>query len=404
MVSRNEESQINQEPKDPSTKFVITSRQSTAIVASTLIGAGVLTLPRQASELAHQSAWISTLCAGVVVFFIMWVITKLGLRFPGKTFIEYTGHLLGVKRSQNLGKIAALPILIFFILIWLFMMVFSVRLFGETIVDAVLPQTPIEVVIGALLLTTFFFLMVEVEVIARFNELLLPFMLIPIGVITFLSFQNIRLVNIFPIISFNWVDFLQSTLTQLFAYQGFTIMMLFMAYTQRENNVRAAFGGIAIPGIIYTLLVFSAVGVFGFEELQHLTWPTLELVKATDFSVFLFQRIESGFVAVWVAAVYTTVGNLLYAVCFSIAQLLPTTKEDKARKIIAMCIAPIVFWLALVPASVYQVFDWMVYLGYIGLIAFTIPIFLFLLAIIRKKGKGTSRHHERHRQEKESSS
>lgn len=403
MTSRNEKSQINQEPKDPSTKFVITSRQSTAIIASTLIGAGVLTLPRPASALVHQSAWISTLCGGVVAFFIMWIITKLGLRFPGKTFIEYTGDLLGIKRSQNLGKIVALPILFFFILMWLFMMIFSVRLFGETIVDAVLPQTPLEVIIGTLLLTTFFYLVVEVEVIARFNELLLPIMLVPIGFITVLSFQNVQMSNLLPLFTFDLSTFLKSTVTQLFAYQGFSIMLLFMAYTQRENNVRASFGGIAIPGITYALIVFSAVGVFGFEEIQHLTWPTLELVKSTDYSTFLLQRVESGFVAVWVAAVFTTVGNLLYAVCFSIAQLLPTTQEDKARKIIAICILPVVFWLALIPSSVYQVFNWMIYLGYIGLAAFVIPIILFLLAVIRKKGKGTSRYHERQRQKKESS-
>lgn len=404
MASRNEKSQINQEPKDPSTKFVVTSRQSTAIIASTLIGSGVLIMPRPASEVAHQSAWLVTLCAAIVAFLIMWTVTKLGLRFPGKTFVEYTGGLLGIKRSDTIGKYVALPILLYFILLWFGLMVMGLRMFGEAIVAAVLPETPLEIIIIVLLLTTFFYMIVELEVVARFNELLLPLLLIPIGFISILSFQNIHWVNVFPMFRLDLSSFLLGIVNQLFGFEGFSIMLLFMAYTQRENNVRASFGGIAIPGITYIFIVFSSVAVFGYEELQHLTWPTLELVKATDFSAFIFQRIESGFVAVWVAAVFTTVGNLFYGVCFSIAQILPTTKEDTARKWIALCLLPIAFWLAMVPESVYQLFKWMHYLGYAGLVAFALPVLLFLLAVIRKQGKGTSRHHEKQRQKKQSSS
>ncbi|HET7656830.1 MAG TPA: endospore germination permease [Bacillales bacterium] len=402
MVSRNDESQINQEPKDPSTKFVVTPRQSSALIASTLIGAGVLTLPRSASGLTHQSAWIPTLFGGIIVFFIMWAITKLGLRFPGKTFIEYMGTLFGIKSSSHIGRWVTLPISLYYIALWFVIVAFSVRMFAEAIVDAVLPQTPLEVIIGTLLLATFFCLIVELEVIARFNELILPLVLIPVGVITILSFQNVQWVNLLPMFTMDIPTFLKGVMTQLFAYQGFSIMLLFMAFTQRNHNVASTISGVAIPGITYVLITFSAVGVFGFEELQHLTWPTLELVKATNFSQFIFQRIESGFVAVWVVAVYTTVGNLLYAVCFSLAQLLPTKKEDKARKWIGACLLPIVFWVSLIPESEYDVFNWMTYLGYFGLIAFAIPVLLYVLAVVTKKGKGKVRHEKKQRSKKPS--
>lgn len=392
MGKRNEESQLNQEPKDPSTKFVITPYQSTAIIASTLIGAGVLTLPRSASAVAQQSAWITTIFSGIIVILIVWVLTKLGLRFPGKTFIEFMGAIFGIKRSSTIGKWVTLPISLYFIAMWFVIVAFSVRIFAEAIIDAVLPQTPMEVIIGTLLIAAFFYLLVELEVIARFNELVLPLVLIPIGFITILSFQNFQLTNVLPLFSMNLMTFLKSTLTQLFAYQGFSIMLLFMAYTQRNHNAVSSISGIAIPGITYVLITFAAVGVFGFEELQHLTWPTLDLVKATNFSQFIFQRIESGFVAVWVVAVFTTVGNLLYSVCFSLAQLYPTKKEDRARKWIGACILPVVYWASLVPESEYNVFHWMTYLGYIGLVAFAIPLVLYLIALITKRGKGTPHH------------
>lgn len=402
MGKRNEDSQINQDPKDPSTKYVVTPSQSTALIASTVIGAGVLTLPRSASATAHQSAWITTMCSGIIVALIIWIVTKLGLRFPGKTFIEYMGAIFGIKRSSTIGKWVTLPISLYFIFMWFIIVAFSVRMFAEAIVDAVLPQTPLEVIIATLLIATFFFIIVELEVIARFNELVLPLVLIPIGFITILSFQNFKLVNVLPMFSFHLKTFLEGIMTQMFAYQGFSIILLFMAYTQRKNNVITSIEGIAIPGMIYVLITFSAIGVFGYEELQHLTWPTLDLVKATNFSQFIFQRIEAGFVAVWVVAVFTTVGNLLYAVCFSLAQILPTKKEDRFRKWIGACILPLVYWVSLRPDSEYDVFHWMNYLGYFGLIAFTIPIILYLIAVITKKGKGKSRHDSKQRHKKPS--
>lgn len=397
MASKGDQSQVNQEPKDSSTKFVITSRQSSQIIASTLMGTGVLTLPRQATSQVHQSGWITTICAGVVIFFIMWAITKLGLRFRGKTFIEYTGSLLGMK-SEKTGKIVALPIFVFFILYWLALAVISLRMFGELMVTSLLTQTPLEVVIGTMLLALLAFLIVELEVVARFNEVLLLLAVGLILIIVIFSFQHASLINIFPLFSTDIPTFLKDIVKEMFSYQGFTIMLLFMAYTQREKNTAAAFLGIAIPGISYAAIVFAAIATFGYEEIQNLTWPTLELVKSAGYSFAIFQRVESGFVAVWLIAVFTTIGNLLYAICFATAQLLPTKKEDKARKWVAVCILPIVFGLAFLPRNVYQLFDWLTHLGYVGLIAFAIPVILLFIAIIRKRGEGT--RHERQRQKK----
>ncbi|HET7629644.1 MAG TPA: endospore germination permease [Bacillales bacterium] len=392
MANRNVNSQISQEPKEESTKFVITSRQQMALITSTLIGAGVLTLPRQASEEAHQAAWIATLLGGLFAFLVTWAITRLALRFPGKTFVEYIGDLLGVKKSETVGKYIGLPITLFYIAIWLAMAITSTRLFGETIVSAVLTNTPIQVIIGTLLFTVFFYMMVEVEVVARFNELLLPLIIVPLVLIAFLTMQNIHLTNMLPLISVNWLAFVKSVGTQIFAYQGLSVMLLFMAFVQRGDNTRATAAGIGLPVLSYVMIVFASVGVFGFEELQHLTWPTLELIKSSDIRLFLLQRVESGFVVVWVVAVFTTVGNLCYGACFAAAQCLPTKKEDKARKWIAVFVLPIVFIVSLLPQSVYALFRWLSFIGYVGLIAFVLPVVMLLLAVVRKQGKGGNSH------------
>jgi spore germination protein len=187
-------------------------------------------------------------------------------------------------------------------------------------VSAVLTQTPVQIIIATLLIAVFFYVIVELEVIVRFNELLLPVIVIPILLIAVLALKNASLINVLPLLHISPIVFLKSIGTQIFAFQGLTVMLLFMAFAQRGHNTRAAIGGIGLPALNYVMVVFSSIAVFGFEELQHLTWPTLDLIKSSDIRFFILQRIESGFVVVWVAAVFTTVGNLCYAASFAIAQ------------------------------------------------------------------------------------
>jgi spore germination protein len=390
-------SQTNQNPGENSTQLVITPSQSTAIIASTLIGVGILTLPRTASETSHEMAWLATLIGGIIILPFMWFVTKLALRFPNKTIIDYASNIVGSERFPIIGKVISLPILLVFVLTWLALTTSAVRTFGNAITSAVLRETPIEVIIGTLLAATIFLVFVEVEVLARFNEVVFPLILIPLIIIVFLSLQNTEITNMFPLFEIDIMSFLNSLSTTIFAYTGFTIMLLFMAFAQKEKNVEANLTGIAIPGFIYTLIVFSSVAVFGYEELQHLMWPTLELIKTTDIPGMILERVESLFLAIWVAAVYTTVGNFYYAICFTVAQSLPIRNKDAARKCIAVLILPVLYWVSLQPRNIQQLFNWMDMIGYFSIVGFVIPIILYVIALIRKKGKEPSPIHEKQR-------
>lgn len=383
--------QLNQEPKDSSTVFVITSKQATTIVASTVIGAGVLTLPRTATEIAHQSAWISMLAGSLAAVFIMWIITKLGLRFPGKTIMEYGGTLLGTKRTARLNRWLALPIQLLLIAMWLVMAIIDFRLFGDVLISTVLPETPIEVIIGTLLVALISYVMVELEVVVRFNELMFPVLLLPIIFISALSFQKVRVTNLLPVVFPDMLGFLQSSADLLFALQGFSIMTVLMAFTQREHNVKSNIGGVAIPALIFTLLIVASLGMFGYTELQHLMMPTLELTKATNITFLILERLDALFIAVWVVAIFTTAGNLFYTACFSIAQILPVRKEDVTRRWVAVGFVPVAFWSALIPENIFEVSEWTDYIGYVGAVAYVLIILLYVLAVVRGKGKEAAR-------------
>lgn len=395
---RDPQSQLNQEPKPSSTTFVLSAGQSMRMTVCTIVGVGIMTLPRTATEEAHQAGWIMTMLVGILAFLIMWMITKLGLRFPGQTFVEYSEEVLGTRYVRFIGKMGAILISFIFIVVWLGLVVMGVREFAEVIEAAALPETPIEVIVGTMLITMMLFLLVELEVVGRFNDvmfvlLIIP-LIIPVTIIGFIAFQGVSWTNIFPIFSVDFSSYVKDLPKHMLAYQGFTIMLLFMAFTQKGANTKAAIGGIAIPTFDYVLIIFASVAVFGYEELQELTWPVLELTKSTQLSFFVFDRIESAFLAMWIFAVFTTVGNLFYAACFAIAQMLPTPKENAARKWIALCLLPIMYWLIMWPPNIFEVFRWSTYISYSGFVLIALIILLFVVAILRRKGERRSDYDE----------
>ena len=82
----------------------ITNIQATAVLTNTIIGVGVLPLPLFGVKAADTAAPLVTMMGAVLGFVGLWMITKLGMRFPDKTIIQYGEELIG-KIPSMLGNI-----------------------------------------------------------------------------------------------------------------------------------------------------------------------------------------------------------------------------------------------------------------------------------------------------------
>ncbi|GAB7387075.1 hypothetical protein BSNK01_09110 [Bacillaceae bacterium] len=385
--------QTNQNPERSQNQFVISPRQATSLVASSLFGAGVLIMPRTTAEYAQEAAWLSALVGGLFALLLIWIITKLGMRFPEETIVQYAPKILGHPRIPALGKILSLPFILPLILTWLAGTVITARIFGEVVVTAVLRLTPLEVIIATMIVAATVLVFFEVEVLARFNEVVFPIILFPILAIALTSFKAAKPEYILPLLPVDSLAVLQGALTTALTYLGLEIMTVMTAYTQqKEKIVRANVLGIAWPTFVYTLITAAGVAVFSHWELSLLTWPTLELVKTTEVPGLILERLESAFLGVWVAAVFTKVGNLYYVACFSLSQLLPFRKKDKARRRIAVLLLPLLYWVSLLPQNIFQLFAWTGVISLFGAIAALGPAILYLVAVIRKIGKEPFAH------------
>ncbi|EXX88879.1 spore gernimation protein [Paenibacillus darwinianus] len=362
-------------------RFVISPRQSASIVASTIFGVGVLTLPRTTTEIAGESGWLSTVLGACLAMVPMLFLSLLARMFPGKSIVRLGAELFSPVRRIWIGKILILPFLSLMVAYWTATTGMVARIFGEVVTAAVLPRTPVEVIIGTMLLTGFILVMHDIETVARVNEILLPLIVVPILLISLFSYQSARLDNLFPLFAVDWMSIMRSSLTSTAAYLGFEVFTLFMSHAEPSRAmVRANLTGIAIPGFMYTLIVISGISVFGVDELKQLVWPTLELVKTTEMPGLVLERTESLFIGVWVTAVFTTVGTMY----FTLTMLLKEMLGLRTHRWIALAMLPALYWVALRPQNIKDLFDWQDITGNYGsFYLLSMPILFWLIAQMR---------------------
>lgn len=362
--------------------------QQTSLITSTLIGVGVLTLPRTTSNILFEAGWMSPLFGSVVAFLSIWMIATLSRRFPGMTFIEYSPIIWGSKKWPQLGKWLSLPWILSFLLYMYASTAIVSRIFGEVVVTSVLLDTPLEVVIISMFLLAFILCLHDLEVVARVNELLFPMILFPVLFIALASFQKAEWNNMLPLLRVPGKSLIQGAYESFYSFSGFEIMLIFFAYAhENKSKVRAGFYGIAIAMVVYTLIVVAGIVVFGYEELQRVAWPTLELVKTTQVPGLILERLESAFLAVWVAAVFTTVANAYYAVVYGLRQLF--NKGIVFQRILSAILFIPLFYIALWPQNIVDIFRVSSYLGLVSL-SLNIGVPFLYLFLIFARGLGRS--------------
>jgi len=363
---------------------VISERQSASMIASTMIGVGVITLPRVAVSSSNQTGWIGIVVGALVAMGLTWIITRLGIRFRGQSIALYAAELMApTRRLLWLGKLLALPFLLMLLVYWGWASALVARMFGEMVSTTMLPTTPVEVIILTMLVAGFYLTMYAVEVLARVNEIMLPLIVIPILIIAVSSFQSGRLENLFPIFDMDWKMFFMSSTIMTASLLGYEVMLLFSAHAKSSPKlVKSNVFSISISGFLYVLIAIAGISVFGYEELKLLAWPTLELVKTTEVPGLVLERMESAFLAVWVTAVFTTLGNYYYATALLLKQIL----HLKSHRLISLLLLPAMYWISLRPNNLQQLFQTQTRIGWLGMAgALVLPLFFGLLGKLRGK-------------------
>jgi len=356
----------------------ITVVQASAILISTIIGVGVLPLPLFAVRGGETSAPVVTLGAIVLAAIGLFILTILGIRHPQKTIITYGEDIVG----KWIGKLCSMIVIIFFVIL----SALAAREFGEVVVSAVLRETPLEITVIVMLVIAGLSVRYNVNTFAYIHNFYVPAILAPILIIVVFSLKNANPIYLRPIFESNFKLMFTGMLTIAALFQGsFIVTMVIPFMKEPRKAIKASFWGIFISGGFYLLIVIATVAVFGTEEIKQIFWPTLELARTTALPGNILQRLDVIFLAVWVTAVFTTLFSSYYFTIYSIKQM----AKLKDHRMLSFFILPFVFFLAMLPQNILQLYDVIQIAGRAGLlITIGYPAILLVIDLFRsRRGK-----------------
>jgi spore germination protein len=359
----------------------VTMVQAAIVIFSSIIGVGVLALPRIAVEKMDTGSPLLTIMGMIIAFIGLFIVTKLGIRFPDKNIIQYGEVVIG----KWPGRVGSILIILFFTLLT----ALASREFGEVVITSVLRQTPLEITVIVMLILAAFASRNDLTTFTYIHHFYFPFILFPASVIVALSLKNANPIYLQPIIGNDPDGMITGALTIAALFQGFFVITLIIPLMRKpQKAMKASIYGMLLAGGLYISIVTATLAVFGAEETKNVLWPTLELAKMTSLPGEVLERLDAAFLAIWVTAVFTTLLSSYYLVIHYISKLF----HLRDHKMIALFALPYIFVIAMLPQNILHMYEIIEIVGRIGLlITIGYPALLYVVAIIRKK---RGEHHE----------
>lgn len=356
----------------------ISSVQLGMILSVTIIGVGILTLPRVLTEAVGPDGWIVLLLGSFVTLIIGLLMSRLVKKFPKKSFVEFNNDSTG----KFLGGIVSIGFCIYLISF----AAVETRICGEIIREYLLLNTPIEVLMITLLFTASYLVRSGIEPIARMSQIIFPIVIIiAIGIIIPVL-PEIDLTNFLPIFKTPFLKILKSIPISFFSFMGIELILIFSTFVIDKKNIKKHVClSIGVVSAIYMFILIVIVGRFGIEETTHIIWPSLELFKTVDLPGAFIENIEVFVIAIWILSVFMT----LVTVYFGGSLLLSNIIESKEQNYFVLPILPLIYYIALIPDNIAQAGDYMdKFSNYIGTFYVIILPILLLTISTFKRSKG----------------
>lgn len=336
------------------------------------------TSPALLADLLATSGWYMTLLSALTAVLGFTFIYLLLKRFPNKDIVE----IYKITFGRFIGPVFSL-LLAFFLLLISFT---TIREFIEVLRIYVMPRSSTSYLTAIFLAVVAVFCFYGLETIARFSKLCAYLLLISLGGVLVLSYQNYHLEYLFPFWGHGAARTALHGVLRSSSYGEVIILAVIASSLQGVKHIKkAGYISLAVSGLLISCVLLAFALSFPYTTVAEITSPMYELTMQIGYGRFV-QRLDPVFLFVWVISSFITVSVLLYG-------FLSIYSKVFAIDDLRPCLAPsfiTVFCLALLPKDIITVIT-----GYIQnirsygwTIFFVIPLTALMTAIVRKKKGG----------------
>lgn len=354
----------------------ITTTQAAIFLTDTVLGAGILTLPRSVTEsIQTPDGWMSVLLGGAVIILVVLFMVKLSQQFPGNTIYQYSKRIVGTIPASVL----CLLLILYFIII----AGFEIRVLAEVTLFFLLEGTPIWAVVIPFIWVGTYLVFGGINSIARVFQIIFPISIIILLLSYSLSIKLFDLNHLRPVLSEGMLPVIKSLKSTILVFTGCEVVMTLVAHMQHPKRaVKAMVAGIGIPILLYLLTVVMVIGGMSTDAVLRSTWPTIDLLRSFEVAGLFFERFEFPFLVIWMMQMFCAFTSFYFNASLGISQVF----QIKIHPVI-LGLIPVIFIAAIVPKRMNDVFGLGDAIGIMGIILFVLlPVILSVVFIIRKKG------------------
>lgn len=350
-------------------------REALTLLIVVMSGKIFLSFPRDMAVLGGAAGWMIVLLSGILSLVGFAFIYFLIRKYPGKNIVEITRMISG----SLLGTVIGLAFFLFFLTITSLIL----RQFAESFILSILPKTPISVIITCFLILLIYACLLGIETITRVAWFFGPYLLLGLAIILLFSMSQADLQHLVPILGTGPIPLLKASFVNTSLFSEILLFGLIAPLVTKKSKI---FGigvySILIAIVINIAIVVIVVLVFNYVSAAKQIFPVFQLARLISVEEFL-QRVEAVFVFLWFFTAAIQLSALFYGTVTSFAQAF----RIKNYRPLSIPIAVLIFILSLIPGSMTQAVhlnDFQIS-NYYPVVAFGIPLILWLVSIIMKK-------------------
>jgi len=274
---------------------------------------------------AKRDAWLAVICAIIITVPVYFIYGRIVSLFPGQ-------GLYGVI-TIVFGNIAGSVIILLFAGFSFFLGALVIRNFTEFINIVTFHDTPQYVVGYFIIFLCIWAAKSGIEVIGRWNAIMLPIMLFVIVVVTFLFIPEVELQNIKPILDDGAGPVLSAAISVFGFPFGEAVILLFIFDNLKKGSspYKVLFWSLLIGGGSLLLVTFRSIVTLGEANISILYFASFASVRLINIGDFL-ERIEISVVIIFMLSGFTKISMCLLASSVGVAKVL---KFPQCRQIVA---------------------------------------------------------------------
>jgi len=354
----------------------ISTFQVFVLMASVIIGIGILTAPASIAKDAQNDSILAEIIGGLISIVIFILIYKLIMTEPDITIVEIL--------QRTFGRYVGIGLSFLYVIYFIVFNAFEVRLISDTVKEFLLDITPVEVLIATFILIGAYISRYGIEIVARMCEILMPTMIVIIVVLCFFTIGQVNFSNILPVFTTPPLKILSASTKTFFSYLGFEIFLFMAPYIRRKDKLlKTSIYALLLVMLLYLLILIFCLADFGSKELQRMTWPTLSLFRDVVVFEVILEKPEALITLLWMITTYTTFIIFLNINSLCLTRII-NAKENSYLVSIQI---PFIFFLSLIPDNIFETLKYQDYfsLYFSSVVVFIIPLITFITIKIKKR-------------------